>query len=381
VPHHPRHPAGRMPPQAPGGVAGMVRHDRTMFAPLEVDGRRIGTIGVSAAPGAGASGGGTGLWLATILFAAMVAVVGLGLVIARSVLAQVRVLHTTSRQLGAGALATRAPVMTDDEIGDLARVLNQMADELQAGHELLEARVEERTEHVRRLLQQRTEFFMSLSHELRTPLAIILSQARLQRDPAFRGRRGDAAGAWAIVETSAEQLLDEVNAVLELARVSSGRVEAQFDDVELRRLLAPLHGSFEPVAASHGLDLRFDVPPDAPAVRADPALLREAIVNVVDNAVKYTPAGGHVDLTVASRNGSVEITVADSGIGIPAEDVERVFEPFYRVPGSRTQHGEASTGLGLAVTKRLVELQGGSISLAPSDSGGTAVTVSLHRTR
>jgi signal transduction histidine kinase len=103
------------------------------------------------------------------------------------------------------------------------------------------------------------------------------------------------------------------------------------------------------------------------------------VLDLVDNAVKYTPAGGEVRVTAADRGDMVEISVADTGIGIPAGEVERVFEPFYRVKGSNTQKGQPSSGLGLALVKRLVEAQGGTLRLESAPGVGTTFTVGLPR--
>jgi two-component system phosphate regulon sensor histidine kinase PhoR len=120
------------------------------------------------------------------------------------------------------------------------------------------------------------------------------------------------------------------------------------------------------------------VPPDLPAVRADRQRLREVIVNLVDNAAKYTPEGGSVDLSAAARNGSVVVSVKDTGVGIPPESGEFIFEPFYRVRGTRAQQGQASSGLGLALAKRVVEAQGGTISFESKVGKGTTFTFTLE---
>lgn len=135
------------------------------------------------------------------------------------------------------------------------------------------------------------------------------------------------------------------------------------------------------LARAGGVRLRTRIPRDLPHAKADAARLREVLVNLVDNAVKYTPAGGEVVVSAAANNGAVSILVSDTGVGIPADVGDRVFEPFFRVKGTRAQRGQPSSGLGLAVAKRFIEAQGGDLSFEPRDSGGTTFTVTLNAAR
>ena len=340
------------------GRAGKHRVE-TLYAPLDVQGRRIGTLAVSIrADPAFSSVNGTGVRLGLFLLAAMAGVVAIGALLSRRILAQLRPLVETNRALGSGDLSARVPVLGGDELGEVAHGVNQMAEQLQASIETLESRVEQRTQEVQRLLQDRTEFFASLSHELRTPLAVILSQAELLKDPSVR-RRPD--GVREIISDSARQLLTLVNEILELARAEVGAIELRLEELSLPQAIRPLRGTIEGLTRAAGLKLSVDVPRTLPPVKADPDRLREVLLNLVDNAVKYTPPGGSVRLAAAARNGKVTVSVADSGTGIPAEVGDRVFEPFFRVPGTKPHGGQASSGLGLALTKRLVEAHGGEV--------------------
>jgi signal transduction histidine kinase len=114
-----------------------------------------------------------------------------------------------------------------------------------------------------------------------------------------------------------------------------------------------------------------------PAVVADPRRLRQVLLNLVDNAVKYTPTGGGVSVDARAVAHTVEIVVRDTGVGIPAESLSDLFEPFHRVPGSRPQHGESSSGIGLTLAKRLVEAHGGQLTVESEPGRGSAFTVTL----
>ena len=350
----------------------------TLFSPFEIRGRRVGTlaVGLDASLTFGTVRD-SAIRLTSLFFLAIAGVVGIGLLLSRYLLAQVSPLVDTSRELGRGNLAARVPIMGRDELGELAAVLNAMAGELQGSHDSLERRVEERTEQVQRLLEERTEFFTGISHELRTPIAVILSEARMLVDPEFKAERGTAAEAAQVISASAEQLLTRVNDILELARGESGRLEMNVTDVAMDGLLADLASAVSARVAMNSLSFSLETPGGLPHVLADQARLRDAISNLVDNAVKYTPSGGSVTLSAANHEDSITVSVSDTGVGIPPEVGERIFEPFFQVAGTRPQHGEVSSGLGLALAKRSIEAFGGSLTYASVIGAGTTFTIEL----
>ncbi|MGH2760494.1 MAG: sensor histidine kinase [Actinomycetota bacterium] len=359
------------------------RDIETLYAPFEVQGERFGTIAVATETSpAFASARGTGIRLGLILLAAMTGIVAIGALLSRAILRQLRPLVATNRALGSGDLTARAEVLGNDELGELARGVNLMADQLQANIETLESRVDQRTQEVRRLLRERTEFFAGLSHELRTPLAIILNQSLMLRDPTFRKTRTALEGLGLTIGDSAEQLLSLVNEILELARSELGGIELEIEDVNLGEALRHFGGTVEGLASSAGLELRIDPPQRLPTVRADPERLRQILLNLVDNAVKYTPAGGTIEVGAKASNGrGVTVAISDSGVGIPADVGERIFDPFFRVPGTKSQRGQASSGLGLALTKRLVEAHGGEIWFTSEPDVGTTFNVTFPASR
>jgi signal transduction histidine kinase len=314
--------------------------------------------------------------LGLFLLLAMAGVVAIGALLSRIILAQLKPLVETNQALGSGDLTRRVPVLSADELGQVARGVNQMADQLQANIETLESRVDQRTEEIRRLLTERTEFFASLSHELRTPLAVIISQAQLLDDPSFRRRPAATAGVRETITSSARQLLTLVNEILDLARAEVGTIELQLEDINLSQAIRDLRATIEGLTRAGDLKLHVDVGRDLPTVKADARRLREVVLNLVDNAVKYTPSGGELRISAAARNGTVRISVSDTGVGIPRDVGDRVFEPFFRVPDTRPQRGQASSGLGLALSKRLVEAHGGEVWFE-SDGKGTTFHFTL----
>jgi signal transduction histidine kinase len=367
----------------------------TIYSPLEARGQRIGTIAVSLPlRPAFASVRGTGLRLVLILSAAMaLAVAGLGTLLSRYILAQMRRLVETNRALGKGDLSVRAPVLGDDEVGELARGFNQMAEQLEASYSDLEMRVAQRTEELERLNKEvteaakaRSEFFTAMSHEFRTPLFAINGHADLMLDPDFmpKDRKGKAELGKTIrdfaqtIKQSGEHVLELVNAILDLAKFESGRMEMNLEEIRLPDVVREIKGTVEPLARRSELSVTFDVPESLPAIAADPTRMREILLNLVSNAIKYTPSGGVIHLGASANNGVVEVAVADTGVGIPPDARDRVFEPFYQVKGTKAQRGQASSGLGLALTKRLVEAHGGKISFDSEVGKGTTFRFTMR---
>lgn len=344
----------------------------SLYAPLEIQESIQGTIAVSL-PTARvfASVQGAGVRLSLILLAGMAGIVAIGAMLSRFLLAQVKPLMDTNRALGSGDLSARAPVLADDELGELARGVNQMADQLQASYETLEVRVSQRTEEVRRLLRERTEFFTGVSHEFRTPIAVILSQAEMMLDSKVPKKDPWARETGKAIIDSTNQLLFLINDILDLAKAEAGQIEMKIEDVSVREVFRVLRRTIEGLASAGGLELSVRVPRQLPNVEADRSRLREVILNLVDNAVKYTPKGGKLGIASSQQGELVEIAISDNGVGIPKEAKERIFEPFYRVPGTKAQRGQPSSGLGLALAKRLVEGQGGEIDFSSEPGVGT----------
>jgi signal transduction histidine kinase len=353
----------------------------TLYSPFEVQGRRVGTLAVTIPTEPVMSTvRAAALRLSLVVLLAMFGAVAVGAVLSKAILRQVSGLLETNRALGRGELAARAPVGMDDELGELARGVNQMAEQLQASYETLELRVTQRTEEVQRLLKERTEFFTSLSHELRTPLAVILGEVKLMQDPTYRNHEGWVGETSRKLGYSAQQLLSLVNEVLDLARMEKGTIEVTPKPVDVREILNELRPTIDGLARGSSLEMELRFPRQLPRVKADKARLREVILNLIDNAVKYTPEGGKVGLSATARNGHVEISVSDNGVGIPEESTEMLFEPFYQVPGVIPLRGQPSSGLGLAVTKRLVEAQGGTIRFVSKPGAGSTFTFTVPRT-
>jgi signal transduction histidine kinase len=374
--------AARLPAGATRGAPLRTRHGgiATLYSPLVIRGARVGTV-ATAIPTGGAfsSVRGAAMRLALLVALAMAAIVGFGVAVSRSILRSVEPLVATNRALGAGDLSVRAPVRGGDELGELASGFNLMAEQLQASYGELERRVEERTEELSRLYadnvratEARSQFFATISHEFRTPLFAILANAELMADPALGpATPAELAESTATISTSARVLLERVNEILELASAESTGIDINVAPLDMAETWADLEPTVAALARAGELDLTSSVPTDLPPVAADDTRLRQIISNLASNAVKYTPAGGRVAVSARLHGDVVEVAVTDTGVGIPRSVGDKVFEPYYRVKGSRAQGNWASTGLGLALTRRLVEAHGGRIWFRSARPGTT----------
>ncbi|WP_432982051.1 response regulator [Dactylosporangium sp. CA-233914] len=259
-------------------------------------------------------------------------------------------------------------------LGAQARVLAGRSAMLAGQRELAE-RLAESVAALTEASQAKSDFLAGMSHELRTPLNAIIGFSDLMRAEQPDGDRRIVPAEWVEhVHNSGRHLLGLINDILDLAKVEAGRLELNPEPISLDAAVGEVITTLRPLTDRKGLQVYLDVPPTA-AVRADPLRLRQILDNLLSNAIKFTPDGGLIAVTVSPAADSVAITVADSGIGIAAEDQERIFEEFQQV-GPAAQR-KAGTGLGLALTRRLVEAHGGAIGLESAPGEGSRFTIRL----
>jgi two-component system, OmpR family, phosphate regulon sensor histidine kinase PhoR len=212
---------------------------------------------------------------------------------------------------------------------------------------------------LRRLERVRQDFVANVSHELKTPLTAIQGFAETLLAGALDDPENNRRFL-EIIREHATRLGRLTDDLLKLARIEAGKMEVQFSPVNIADLVETCAETTLLKAAQKQIALHIDIPATMPAVRGDGGLLHEVLQNLLDNAVQYTPAGGKIDVSASLRDGSALITVADTGIGIPAVDQERIFERFYRVDAARSRE-VGGTGLGLSIAKHIVEAHGGRI--------------------
>jgi signal transduction histidine kinase len=242
------------------------------------------------------------------------------------------------------------------------------------------ARFVAREQEIRASLQElnrvKTDFVASVSHELRTPLTSILGYVEILNDGFGGGLSDEQARMMAIVGRNAERLLGLIEELLLMGSLESGTLKLSLAPVSVRALLDDAYKAVLPGLAERSLDVVVDVASDADLITGDPRRLDRALINLLTNAVKFTPEGGRVTLSARRAGDWVLFVVTDTGIGIPLDDQSMIFERFFR-SSSAAHMAIPGTGLGLAITKMIIEGHGGTISVASNPGEGTTITVAL----
>ena len=302
------------------------------------------------------------------------------------------------RLFGVLVFNTPAPrVYKDDEVAFLSTFARQAASAIEnarlyaeirqhAGG--LEERVRQRTVELEEALRVKSEFLANMSHELRTPLNAIIGFCELLRDSTFGPLTEKQARFLGNIHKGGQHLLALFNDLLDLSTAEAGRLRLHLEPLELRDILESILRDLRSEADGQGLTLDLHVDATVGMLNADPVRLKQILYNLLSNAVKFTPEGGHITVTARRVKWSIgqlvdsarptdgdecaEIAVRDTGIGIKAEDLPKLFRPLTQLEPVRTKRYRG-TGLGLALTKRLVELHGGRI-WAESEGEGRGST-------
>ncbi|HEV7733084.1 MAG TPA: HAMP domain-containing sensor histidine kinase [Candidatus Binatia bacterium] len=295
------------------------------------------------------------------------------LILARVLTRPLASLAAAADEIAAGDLTARVSVATRDEIGRLAQSFNAMAESVARNRVALEGQVDELQEANR----LKSEFVATMSHELRTPLNVILGYAEMLADAAADRLSDDERSMLAAMRHYSELQLHLVTDVLDFARLSSGRVTVRSERFDLAPLLTDLQVLYRPELRRRHLALGVMIAPDLPLLETDRTKVQEIVRNLVDNAVKFVDQGA---VTVSARRaanpGSVVIEVADTGPGVPPDEMQHVFEPFRQVGASSTR-ATGGVGLGLTIVKQLVDVLGGSVHLESRLGEGTTFEVTL----
>jgi heavy metal sensor kinase len=263
-----------------------------------------------------------------------------------------------ARSITATDLTKRINLERQDELGRLAGTFDDMIDRLE------------------RAFQEQRQLTADVSHELRSPLTVLEAQTTL----ALRRQRSaeEYRHVLASTQEEIERMSTMVNQLLTLARADAGEEQINLEPVALDALTRTVADGMDPLAQEGGLALTFRAP--APVwVEGDPGRLRQLVINLLDNAMRHTPPGGRVDITVARRGNWAILRVADTGDGISSEDLPHIFQRFYRGDRARSRV-MGNSGLGLAIVKWIVEAHGGHIHVSSSPGEGSAFTVTLPAT-
>ncbi|HEY7023031.1 MAG TPA: HAMP domain-containing sensor histidine kinase [Ktedonobacterales bacterium] len=338
------------------------RRQIVVLIPLVENGSTVAVLQVSSRIGAiERSVTTTRIALAVGIGLALLLAVLLTIALIRAALRPLVEMERASQRIAQGALSLRLEEPpTHDEIGRLARSFNSMVAQLEQA------------------FNQQKQFVADVSHELRTPLTALGGGLEMLLLGADRGdpeaSRRLVRGMYAEVERMNRLTQD----LLTLTRLDEGRAELALEAVDPQSLLETACEQAEHLA--QGQEISFAIAPATPHVRADADRLRQVLLNILDNAIKHTPATGSIRLSAHPAAGAmVEIGARDTGSGIPAEALPHIFERFYRADPARARASQRSggTGLGLAIAKGLIEAQGGAISITSTVGVGTTVTIRL----
>jgi signal transduction histidine kinase len=283
-----------------------------------------------------------------------------GLLLSRAIANPLRRLTAAAGAVAQGRFDQHVPVRSRGELGRLSRAFNEMTARLRAAR------------------QMQVDFVANVSHELRTPLTAVKGMVETLRDgavddPKVRDRFLET------IENETDRLIRLVNDLLILSRADSEALNLHREALDLAGLVQTAVARLVSQAQGYGLILKVEADPGAPFAWADPDRVEQVLVNLLDNAIKYSRPGGTVTVSVGSEqraSPSVLVAVRDEGIGIPAQDLERIGQRFYRADKARSR-AEGGSGLGLAIAQALVQAHGGQLRLESQEGVGTVVSFTL----
>jgi signal transduction histidine kinase len=274
--------------------------------------------------------------------------------LARGMTQPLRDMAAAARRMETGDYSTRVYTTSRDEVGQLATAFNRMSQELE------------------NLETSRRDLVANVSHELKTPITAI----RAHLENLLDGVEQPNSEILQIMLAQSERLGRLVEQLLDLSKLESGEVPLRREEVPLAPVVRQVLSEIDVARAGRSITLSSDVSDDLPPIDADRERVHQVLFNLVDNAVRFTPDGGAVRIEAHRHNGSVEVSVADTGVGIPPEALPRLFERFYRVDPARAR-GDGGTGIGLAIARSVVEAHGGTITAESEPGHGSIFSFDL----
>lgn len=332
------------------------------------------------------------LWKATLItLSTLTGGVCIIVLLARRITIPLQGLTTAATKLAVGETVPTVAIRTHDEIGSLTQVFNTMASTLQSReHELrelahtLEDRVDARTQELaaanaklRELDRRKSIFVSTASHELRTPLTSMKVHLANLRDGIDGAVTDDQRQSLVRMEANLSRLRVLIDDLLDLSQIEMGQTTVRLEPVALGNVIAKAVEDLHPFSSERRVSIVISLPSDLPLVCADPDKLRQILLNLLHNAVKFTPVDTIIDLAVMRISADeIRISVRDVGSGIAPDDIDKIFQPFYRAP---TAHKKTKgAGLGLAITKLLVELHHGRLWVETEPNRGSCFSFTLH---
>ena len=302
------------------------------------------------------------LWQALLI--GLVISILLSLLLAKAMVTPIQNLTVAAERVAAGDFSSKLNSDAQDEIGVLTRTFNGMAGQL-----------EKTLDDLKKSEAMRREFVANVSHELRTPITSIRSYAETLQDSDSLPKKTSDEFLSVIVNES-DRMTKIVQDLLLLSRFDAGNIEFSFERFKFEKSLHDIYNAMLLEAQRHNHRFTLELKTPIPDIVADRARIEQVLINMVSNAIKYTRDGGVIAMIAGRKEDIVWVSVRDNGIGIPKEDVDKVFDRFYRVDKARSRES-GGTGLGLSIAKEIVTRHKGSIELTSRPGKGTIITVTL----
>lgn len=295
----------------------------------------------------------------TLLFGALIgAVIALllGVFLSQTLTRPIRELTRATHAVSEGDLSQQVPVRSDDELGELAQAFNRMSTQLS------------------RSVNARKQMTADIAHELRTPLSLILGHAEAVHDGVLPPSREN----FEIIREEAARLEHLVNDLRTLSLADAGELSIQPQTIEPARLVQEVASLYQVQAQRKNIAFALDIAPNLPAIEVDPGRITQVLTNILDNALRHTHENGQIVLGARQAGDRIELSVQDSGPGLKSEDMDRIFERFYRTDAAR-QREDGGSGLGLAIARSIVQAHGGQVSAESEPGKGLKILISLPK--
>jgi two-component system sensor histidine kinase GlrK len=290
------------------------------------------------------------------LIASMVLV---SLILTRSINTPIKLLQEKTKVIAEGEFGRPLEIASPPEIKELAESFNVMCSRLQE------------------LDQVKIDYISHLSHELRTPLTAIKEALSMLMEGVYAADPEKQQDLFDIVKNECDRLIGSVNRILDLSRMEAGMAQFQFGFFDLPLLVRHIGAKLDPIAERKNIRFSLDIPENIPNVKMDEDKIGQVIENVLGNALKFTDVGGHISITLSENNinGTLEVTISDTGCGIPEENLQEIFDKFKRVDDRKK--AVRGTGLGLAIARHIINAHGGSIGAESEPGNGSTFIFSL----
>ncbi|MCI0554235.1 MAG: ATP-binding protein [Anaerolineae bacterium] len=279
----------------------------------------------------------------------------LGTFLSHTLTRPIRELTQATHAVSEGDLSQQVPVRSNDELGELAQAFNKMSAELS------------------RSVSARKQMTADIAHELRTPLSLILGHAEAVHDGVLPPTREN----FEIIREEAARLEHLVNDLRTLSLADAGELTINLQTIEPGRLIQEVASLYQYQTQRKNITLDLDIASPLSTIEVDPGRMTQVLTNIMDNAFRHTPEGGQIILSAKEVDDQIEIAIQDSGPGLKAEDLDRIFERFYRTDSARQREDTGGSGLGLAIAKSIVQAHGGQLSARSEAGKGLKIMIRL----